>query len=280
MTTTQEAKEIDKALAEMYDTLWSAQFELGRRIESLKFTNKYYATRTEEIQRKETAIEEQKIVISGILADIKELNKKYTGWTRAFLVLNSNGHVHKSMECNTCFPTTRYLWVTDLSDENEDKIIELAGEMACTVCYPNAPSEYLSKKCQIEDPNVVEAREARAEAKAKREAKRLATGIWNADGTPVKIYDSLFSRKNGWKSEIKTERTADSEAVGFYLQLAPAGRSEEERNVWTEALNILVSALAVKRGTDFDTEYSKIEVKALKKQIANERAYQKYLATK
>lgn len=57
------------------------------------------------------------------------------GWTRAFLVNNSNGHVHSSMQCSTCTPTTRFHWVTEYSDSTEDEIVAAAGERACTVCY-------------------------------------------------------------------------------------------------------------------------------------------------
>jgi len=70
------------------------------------------------------------------------LDAEYTGWTRAFLVTNSNGHVHSSMNCSTCNrngKATTFAWVTDFSDHDEAQIVAAAGWRACTVCYPTAP---------------------------------------------------------------------------------------------------------------------------------------------
>lgn len=60
-------------------------------------------------------------------------------WNRYFLVQNTGGHVHRGMRCTSCFPTTRYAWLTTLSDCDEGQMIEEWGETACTVCFPNAP---------------------------------------------------------------------------------------------------------------------------------------------
>ena len=44
------------------------------------------------------------------------------------------------MDCTTCFPTTQYGWLVNLADCDEDAMIEEWGEMACTVCFPTAPT--------------------------------------------------------------------------------------------------------------------------------------------
>jgi hypothetical protein len=232
----------------------------------------YYAARLAEIQAEKTANEERLAATKKALA---EYNALYTGWTRAFLVVNSNGHIHKSRDCSTCFETTQYYWMYELSGEDELAIAQLAGEKACTVCYSEAPSSYFMERSQLEHPDVVKAREERAAKKAEREAKRLAVGVFNVDGTPLKVHESSWSR---YKSEIKTERTAESIAVQHYLWLADdRERNLEELTKVTEALTEICEALARKRGTDYQTEYDKIEVKGLKKQIEYAKANAKWL---
>lgn len=233
----------------------------------------YYADRVEKYKAEIAELLEKQ---SEVVAEIRRLNSTYTGWTRAFLVVNSNGHIHKNRSCQTCFDTTQYYWLTELSGDTELEIANLAGEKACTICYADAPSAIFLQKSQLEHPDVAKARAEREAKKAEREAKRLKTGIWNADGTPLKVYESSWSR---YKSEIKTERTADSIAVQHYLWLS----DERERDVVEmskvqEALREIVAALAVKRGTDFDTEMGNIEMKGLKKQIAQAKANAKWVA--
>ena len=130
-------------------------------------------------------------------------------WTRAFLVINSNGHIHSSVGCPTCYTTTRYEWLTAYSADDETTIVEAAGETACTVCYPTAPAEILNRPSTIQS-KARAAREAaateRAVAKAAREAKRKASAP-TADGSTLMVP----SRWNERNEEIKTERTARSE---------------------------------------------------------------------
>lgn len=61
-------------------------------------------------------------------------------WNRYFLVKNAGGHVHRGMNCSTCFDTTRYAWLVDLADCDEEKMVDEYGTMACTICFPDAPT--------------------------------------------------------------------------------------------------------------------------------------------
>jgi hypothetical protein len=61
-------------------------------------------------------------------------------WRRYFLVTNSNGHVHRGMDCSTCYPTTTYAWLVDLADCDETAMVEEYGTKACTICFPDAPT--------------------------------------------------------------------------------------------------------------------------------------------
>lgn len=106
-----------------------------------------------------------------------EAEYKSRPWTRAFLVTNSNGHVHKDMHCGTCRFTTQYAWMIDYSGKNEDEIVADAGCMACTVCFPSAPLEGLAMPTKMfandED-------RAKAEKKAAAAAAKCAgSGTWD-----------------------------------------------------------------------------------------------------
>ena len=142
------------------------------------------------------------------------------------------------------------------------KIAELAGEAACSVCYPDAPSEYRLLKSQLEDPDKVRAREEREAKKQAREAKQLATGITNPDGTPLTI------KERNRRETIKTERTAQIWAVdnlywiGQYADKDWLVEQVEERKQNQE---IVLVALAHKRGTSVEEQRVLIEKKSATK---------------
>lgn len=66
------------------------------------------------------------------------------GWSRFFLVVSSEGHVHSSMHCSTCTNRTQFRWMPDQSGLTMDEAIAAwdkrgSAEILCTVCFPNAP---------------------------------------------------------------------------------------------------------------------------------------------
>jgi hypothetical protein len=116
-------------------------------------------------------------------------------WTRYYLVDNTNGHVHKDQDCNTCFPTTQYSWLTEQSGMNAEDLVELAGEKACTVCFPWAPSDTLKRKAQLESVDKKAARLEREEKKRIREEKKAAKAIANPDGSPLQVFDHHYPER-------------------------------------------------------------------------------------
>jgi hypothetical protein len=78
--------------------------------------------------------------------EIARLEDAYTGWSRFFLVTSSTGHVHSSMHCSTCRPTTTYGWLPELSGKTERDAVDELGPTLCSVCYPSAPVEFTSGK--------------------------------------------------------------------------------------------------------------------------------------
>lgn len=131
-------------------------------------------------------------------------------WPRAFLVTNTGGHVHSSMRCSTCFETTRYHWVTEMSGKSEDEIVDAAASRACTVCFPSAPVETLNKPTSLFTPDEIEkakAREEREAAKVERERKKIEKSL-TVDGSEFGILD------HGRREWFKTEQAATTWAVG------------------------------------------------------------------
>lgn len=67
-------------------------------------------------------------------------------WSRFFLVTSSTGHIHRSMSCSTCRPTTRYGWLPDLSGKTEADAVAEHGPALCSVCFPSAPLDWTGSK--------------------------------------------------------------------------------------------------------------------------------------
>lgn len=66
------------------------------------------------------------------------------GWSRFFLVLNNNGHLHSDISNYRCSrtPTTAHGWNPELSGATEEEAVAKLGPLLCTVCFPSAPVEW------------------------------------------------------------------------------------------------------------------------------------------
>ena len=130
-----------------------------------------------EIQRAIAKVTETEVAIDLANERVDELGRIYNErrWNRYFLVTNNNGHVHRGMGCSTCFADTEYAWLVELTDCDEDAMIDEFGEKACTVCFPDLRTHPKIKAPGRRDREAQAARQAerdeRANAKA---AKRLA----------------------------------------------------------------------------------------------------------
>lgn len=188
------------------------------------------------------------------------------GWNRAFLVTNKGGHVHRDMNCSTCRPTTQYHWVTELSDHTEEEIVGEALDRACTVCFPSAPVELLSRPTRIfspEERTQQEARGQRATAAAEKEAKKIASAL-TPDGSEFRVECT----RNGYpdRQRFKTERMATSWVVSNiadYRAGYMAGRTMDAS--MSEANERVIQALADKHNKPVDDVKADIEKKVLAK---------------
>lgn len=115
---------------------------ISRKIELEKKIRKYErANYNADHYRADVAKLEQKI------AELKEAERPFLeewerrgGWSRAYLVTNADGHVHRTTNCSTCHMTTQFVWLPQLSGASDDEVIAEVGFKACTVCYPAAPT--------------------------------------------------------------------------------------------------------------------------------------------
>ncbi len=89
--------------------------------------------------------------IAELRNEISDLAKQYTGWSRFFLVTSSDGgHIHSSMHCSTCYVSTVYGWLPQLSGLTERDAVEDQGPRLCSVCFPSAPVEWTQGTPKVE----------------------------------------------------------------------------------------------------------------------------------
>lgn len=223
--------------------------DLGREEAEFQRTGvrKYrWATTPEaQIEQANATIATNQVPFDAIQEQIDPLNDEFDargGWSRFFVTTGSNPHVHSSQSCSTCYPTTEFGWLTDHSGMDEEEIVELAGDEACTVCFPSAPvaDRNAPRQNRLETPDGRAARIEREAANAARAAKKAAVSITSPTGEPV--YDS-------YRSAYKTERGAELAAVGDLADAISYGNHPSER-AWIRNAMCVEEALAAKHGLD------------------------------
>lgn len=226
-------------------------------------------------------LERQLQAIKDEQAPLEEVYRKYH-WTRAFLVLNGNGHVHSSRSCSTCYPTTQFGWLPEYSGANEVQIVEDAGERACTVCYPSAPVDVLSRPSKIFSPDERQKmadREARAAAKVERERKRIEKAA-TKDGSELVIYPDGRSQTESHVRGTRPERfTSEISATTWYTdQLVTQVSNPEywarERENREAAMLEIATSLAEKH----EISVEEMQARLAKKGEAKVKKYQKEVA--
>lgn len=259
------ALEIDTELSNLYNDEWRILDKIAYHKETLDFyiKNPRYASDNVEHYEKQIEILKQKLV--PIRRRQKELDAIYDQdpWTRAYLVVSSDGHVHSTRDCSTCFPQTRYAWLVQYSNDDEKTIVEDAGEDACTVCYPSAPAEVLNRPSRI----VTADKLAKAKAKEEREAKKIAriakekANAPTASGEPLKIIRSIYNDGKISYEYIKTERSA----VTYWLNTQGWAKFSPRKQYELDNLELIVRNLAEKNGVSFDQQLKILENKLKKR---------------
>lgn len=224
--------EIDKELARLWGEQEQALQRLvswQRDLEAHQAGRRRYGYQFEE--QAEKGIVDNKAKLAAARDEAAPFEAEFArrgGWNRYFLVTNNNGHVHRGMDCNTCFDTTQYAWLIDLADCDEDKMIEEYGEKACTVCFPTAPA---NPRFHAPGRIDAEAKAARDAEKAAKQAVKDAKAITAPDGSPLKAGGDTF------RTKISAQRGL-SAAVSNYAYYGPSHPSDflTEVKVLAEAL--------------------------------------------
>ena len=245
--------EIDTRLAEISEAHFIAADRYQRYTElaakaSMSYQRDSYTESAAEYRATAVALEPE---IDALTAEFSNRG----GWTRAFLVVtNGQGHVHRNRACSSCYITTQYAWVTELSGHDEDEIVAAAGERACTYCYPTAPVEVLNRPTSIFSKDEQRIAAERAERAAKKEAANAATI------TDVLTGEVLY----------KTERAAlNAASAALDDTLWYGGHPSDQK--WADTVSQAVAAVAAKRGTSGKELLAELQAKAEKKFAAKVR---------
>lgn len=198
--------------------------------------------------------------LDALERDVQPLRDEYNrrgGWQRYFLVTNTNGHVHTSTSCQTCRPNTNFAVLTEQSGMKTDDLVEMAGEDACTVCFPGAPVATLSRPSRLETPEAKAKREAKEAAQAAKAAKSAAASITMPDGAPVLDEDGR---------PFKTERAATNARTAAIKNLAHYnnngwGTPHPSSESWIRVVRDVNAAMSAKHGRSIEDE----SAEALKK---------------
>lgn len=147
----------EEAEAKVHATAAGDETYMGRRAQDA----------IDELEAARTALAAKK-------AEIEQTNKLYTGWSRFFVVTSSQGHIHSSMHCTSCYDTTTYGWLPQLSGKDEADAVENCGPALCSVCFPSAPVAHQGGKISTDDAQRLASGATMAELKAEREAVKQA----------------------------------------------------------------------------------------------------------
>jgi len=252
-----------------------------REFESSIFAGDRYSSR-DSLDRYVKGYDDATALVESLDVQTNEREQEFDdrgGWSRAFLVENTNGHVHTSMGCSTCNKgdtPTQFAWMPDYSAKGEDTIVADAGERACTTCYPSAPVDTLSRPTKMFGPNEIDAQKAREQReveKQERLAKKIAKGL-TEDGSELRVPYSMNGngtiRTEGIKSEV-TGRRALQEAMADEYRWQRAGDdkgwdavSKGRREITRQRVMVLTDAIAKKHGLSRQSLWDELVPKAAK----------------
>ena len=195
---------------------------------------------------------------------------KRGGWTRFFLVRGTTGHVHKNMSCSKCRPGTAFAFLPEMSGSDEAQTVELAGDSACTACFPSAPvvNKAHPRKSVLETVEVLAERARKTEAAAAKADKANADSITAPAGDPLQGADgrTITSERNAEK--VAADTLYSQLRVQEYNTRTAPGQTftpREHEIAEADAYARIVTALAAKRGTDVDVEDAALRAKVQKK---------------
>lgn len=214
------------------------------------------------------------------------------GWPRAFLVSNGDGHVHSSMQCGTCRPTTQYHWMTNYSGKTEDEIVADAGSRSCTVCFPSAPLDSLSKPTKMFTPDEEAQQKARATRQAitaERKAKQRAAALtpdgseftvrWGSGSFDSESFKTERSATQWYVSESARLKSAKAAYDAGYGDRHSITYARDDHAAKKESLDSIVEAIAAKHGRPVDEVQGELDAKVTAKAAKEAKEAEKWRQT-
>ncbi len=190
-----------------------------------RYTSAQYSLSWDEEHGRDTAAAEDAVrgalvVLNATIAAIRTHEESYTGWSRFFLVTNTNGHIHSSLNCSTCFSTTTYAFLPELSGLTEADAVADQGEILCSICFPSAPVEWTNG---VSKATLAE-RAARQTAKDERQAKKLAKALYADDADRAYRTHSRFSDRISTLAAAKSFLTDGAQWLWNHPSYLPEDR--------------------------------------------------------
>lgn len=132
--------QVDTAVAELWMEIYKMRGYVSMARKSLEY--RHVAKNETRIAEINAEIENYKTRIATIQEQVKVVESPYRAnpWSRFFLV--QGGHIHRSTSCSTCYPTTQFAWLPELSGLTEKDAVAAYGTRLCSVCFPTAPVEW------------------------------------------------------------------------------------------------------------------------------------------
>ena len=162
-------------------------------------TNEWCRQKVTEYLVEIDTINEQIKIIQEELYGLYEVYEQHH-WSRFYLVVASNGHIHHTTSCHTCYDTTLFTWVTDLSGLTEEDAVAQEGEILCSICFPTAPVNWTTGVGR----RIAGAREERDRKKQERLAKKLEKALLPT-GEPLEV---IRNTTHGWTDKLVTLASA------------------------------------------------------------------------
>lgn len=288
--------DIDEKLADLWSRI-NRERELKRmRERDLTHARRNigrYGISESTIAQRESSIAQSEATLDALTDDAAPYENEYSRrgrWARYFRVVTSGeGHVHGSMSCHSCYPTTTYAWLPTLSGQGADEAVDSYGSEMCSHCFPGVLTH---PRYQSRGRVAEEALAIRAAEKAERDRIKAAKGITRPDGKPLKVGRGRYPETIGsevtaqrvlverlvtLRTELSNEgierRIAEHEAFGRGVPTSEYRATLKERvEEASEDVQMLLVALSHKRGLTAAEVQAAVEAKVVAKVRAIERA--------
>lgn len=193
------AQNIDNEIVELRAAFFANSLERDRLQAKLHERN----LSDEEVTSFGTALERvfaRHHELNGQIAALEGVYRQYL-WNRAWIV--SGGHVHNtSVGCPGFKHNTEVHLLPQCSALTQDEVVELAGERACTHCFPSAPLSVRQQASKLFAPDEEAKAQRAVERASKADEKKVKEVRVKTGPTSEKIFGTVRSAKIAASDEI------------------------------------------------------------------------------